>query len=399
MASVRHSDLKIFFDESTGIFKCELVAEFLRGTFEGSLNFLNHKLDYFILAQLTNNEGSQINLSFNTGNESKNQLVGLFNTFNPFAPRMSTGICILERKKEDSEEEGPNPSIPNFLANYSRSRLESPVDFFRGIIENKEYQNCPYAGIYKVYSYGTSRSNKIKGIAIGYLQILPDYEVFYKKEAGSELARGRAEINRDNLIIHLRDTRINRYGAFFITTKGMYPKDRAGIIYSGIFGGFARYNQNAVGSRLILEFITDNHDPFDSLKPVRIWSNEKKYQEIPQNIRQVLSGRIRNLIGFLREPNTFNQGALQKEIDNEINFGEVFYQAAYVEAKEGNIQKSVKMIRRAVFHGFRDIHLFENSLGELVIHELIKESDKNNILEDSGYLQIKEIVLGLSDQE
>lgn len=376
-------------DPLSGYYMCKLSAEHLSFPYAGRLRLLENENRNFLMAALNPEQGKgTILLYLFLGSGDHDFATGIFNSLLSTNPMVSTGALVLRRSTRtgDNHEE----RIRNYLANIQRARLEPALNYQENIWKDNNYRNCPYAGLYKVYSYSSRMSSRRKCIAVGILEIHPNYAVNYKKEAGKEEARGRAEMNYTNLIIHLRDVSLNRYGAFFITTKDYLPRGQERYIFSGVFGGFARLKNNGVASRLVLEPVKGEGLSYESLEPERIDLYSSQYHQIDPVIRQVLSGRLKNLIGFMKEANTFAKNHLQKDIKEDIPLGEVFFQSALYEAQQKEVEKSLKMIRRAVRYSFEDLDRFERELNELTERNWVEAGIRDAILQDDQYQEIRQ---------
>ena len=135
------------------------------------------------------------------------------------------------------------------------------------------------------------------------------------------------------------------------------------MYYAGVFCSLTWKEEIPLAKRIILEHLGDEVK-FEDLSPELIPLFSSKYNKISKGIRRLLSGRIKNLIGFFREKGAlFNAGNFKKEWSHSLNLGEVFFDYSRFcwgveENPKDKIELALDMLGRAVLHGYEHIDLF-----------------------------------------
>ncbi|MBK8196494.1 MAG: hypothetical protein IPK76_26085 [Lewinellaceae bacterium] len=166
--------------------------------------------------------------------------------------------------------------------------------------EKRLFRPLPYQGKYKVYSYGGSRGGA-KCIKQNWLYIDQYGIATYRNQEFPRLT-GRATLLDQHLhgfFIHYDNdnTDLQRRSYLIISVRGR--KAKKGRYYSAIQLGVSTERDMPTGKRYILEYV-DDQPIHDKDKPVKIALHSKSYQDLPPGLAGLLSGRVKNLLGFLR---------------------------------------------------------------------------------------------------
>lgn len=239
-----------------------------------------------------------------------------------------------------------------------------------------------FNGTYKMYAYSLNRvqeSKKLKkGIQLNMLHISPYGFVQYHSVKST--AFGVASVKRDNLYITLTDhSRDYRVGHFIFHTKD--KKIEKDGVYAGVFLGITYRHGLPVARRVVL---VKTDQEFGQEPPQHIVANSPEYHALDEGLKKALSGRIKNLIGFLRSNgDIFTLDELFEEWERSILFEEnefVDFACHYVQQKD--IKKAIELLDRAVEFGFFDLQRFEDRIRHTEVFQ--------TLIEDSKYKAIKE---------
>lgn len=221
-----------------------------------------------------------------------------------------------------------------------------------------------FAGTYKVYSYGGKKGDK-KGIKINWLHIDQAGITRYKNqrfERGDELT-GRATYIAPNLYImsnYFRENVLERRGYMIAKVSRNYPK--TGRFYGAVNLGVSfERDQIPNGKRFILEYVEDID--FDSAQHDFIAIHSPEYKKLPRAIRGLLTGRIKNLNGFLRSDGLITDiNDLESEWKASIKLDAVFYDSAVQCVRRGEYNDALIMLKRAAQHGCDDVEKFKHEV-------------------------------------
>jgi len=223
-----------------------------------------------------------------------------------------------------------------------------------------------FAGTYRVYSYG-GRKGGSKGIKINWLHIDDAGIVRYKNQRftkGDELT-GRATYIAPNLHImstYYRRGVAERRGYLIAKVANNYPVK--GRFYGAVHLGVSfEHDQIPNGKRFILEYVEDVK--FEEMEHAFLPVHSPEYKKLPASIRGLLSGRVKNLNGFLRRDGLIADLLdLEEEWEESIKLGLVFYDSAVQHARRGEYGDAMDMISRAVYHGLDNLINFEEEVRE-----------------------------------
>jgi hypothetical protein len=288
-----------------------------------------------------------------------------------------SGYVVLIKNKEISSDLSELPIYFRRLLTFrdgsyfSLARVQATRDKFKGGLD--------FAGTYRVYSYGGKKGGP-KGIKINWLHIDDAGIARYKNQRftkGDELI-GRATYIQPNLHImstYFRKGVAERRGYLIAKVANNYPQK--GRFYGAVHLGVSfESDQIPNGKRFILEYVTE-------------------YKKLPAPIRGLLSGRVKNLNGFLRSNGLIGDMVdLEKEWEESIKLGLVFYDSAVQHVRRGEYDDAMDMLSRAVYHGLDNLINFEEEIKEfdakgLEIIQNMKDYNKiRNILhQDIGNLE------------
>lgn len=235
------------------------------------------------------------------------------------------------------------------------------------------YEKFPYAGVYKVYSYG-GKPNGAKSIKINWLKINEWGEATYKnqhygpKEPSGILAGRATEIDKNTHIVFTGFKPQKRRSYLIIYTDNTYPEE--GRYYSAVHLGVSWDRQMPTGKRFILELVKED---FDIVEPKLVLLHSPEYYQIQAPLRKLLSGRVKNLLGFLRQGGAiFDIRDVGKELEHSVQMSNVFFHSACMLAKE-SAKEAASMLFRAVNHGFDDLDKFEQTIISMVESDILKE--------------------------
>jgi hypothetical protein len=275
-----------------------------------------------------------------------------------------SGYAILTKKPTQDHVAPP-------LAAYFR-RLLSFRDGSYQSLERVRHEldrfgrKLPFAGTYRVYSYGGRKGGE-KGIKINWLHIDEAGIARYKNQrfpTGDELT-GRATYIAPNLHImstYFRDGSPERRGYLIAKVAKNYP--RKGRYYGAVNLGVSfERDQIPNGKRFVLEYAEGVN--FETAEHAFLPVHSPEYKNLPESIRGLLSGRLKNLNGFLRSDGLISDlDDLNAEWHQSIKLAQVFYDSAVQHTRRGEYDEAVVMLFRAVNHGFDDLKKFEVEVSE-----------------------------------
>lgn len=399
-------------DKLSGKISCSMDAHDGR-KFEGELMYNRHlaNSDHILGIMLHNKpkkdkpKGSEkriLNLIFDTNlnlgdSNSKSQsgiketLPGTYNI--TYSNRtQGCGFAILkwvsptEHQKpgviDPLSEEGRNIPLPLQHLAFKKTGLWAPYDL-------EQIQSIkPYSGIYNMYNYGI----KIVGDQEKWAVILSaieitDFGLVIFKGLGGIQAHGSAQVHNGNLYIELQSTsQTNRIG-YFILYVGDNKTIEDGMILTGVYIGITIHDRIPIGKRVILEKTSKK---YEDINPQKFLTLESEQVDIPERIRKVLAGNLKNVIGFLKKRNKiFNQEGLHDEIESTENLGHRFYEAACFKILkavnqsgdtrlQNAVNEAVKILSKAISHGFTDLDVFKaevKSMGEKAYQKIIENQE------------------------
>jgi len=294
-----------------------------------------------------------------------------------------SGYIVLQKTASFEET---RPALSVYLHRILTFRDSSYYSLARTRSEMMKFKSFPHAGTYKIYSYGGEKGGS-KNIKINWLHIDEFGVARYKNQNFHELI-GRVTHIVPNLHIvftHFRDKEPQRRSYMIISVHSSEPEK--GVYYSAVHLGVSWKNHMPTGKRFIMEYFGE--DGFDTAKPEIISLHSLEYKKIePDELRYLLSGRVKNLLGFLRkEGRIFDIEDIKDEWEGSIRMNEVFYDSAVQNARRGKYDQAAKMILRAVNHGRNRIDDFEREINAFDPGAAVKireERDYKKVLEILG---------------
>jgi len=243
-----------------------------------------------------------------------------------------------------------------------------------------------YSGAYNMYNYGikATGSSEIRLVIRSAMEIT-DFGLVVFKGLKDIQAYGYAQVHNGNMYIELQSSsQMNRIG-YFILYVGDDRTIEEGTILTGVYSGITIDDRIPIGKRIILE---KTGKKYSEIIPKKFLPFEDQDgDEIPECIRRVLAGNLKNTIGFLKNRRRiFNRKGLKHEIESTEKLGGHLTEAAYfkiwdAETKGGEdrldqaIAEGIKLLGKAVSHGFTSINLFKETVGRISEKALLKMQD------------------------
>jgi hypothetical protein len=146
-----------------------------------------------------------------------------------------------------------------------------------------------------------------------------------------------------------------------------------------------------IGKRFIHEYL-ENVD-FEGSAPFPIALHSDDYKKLKDELKKLLSGRVKNLLGFLRkEGNIKDYIDIKAEWEESIQMSEVFYESALWKARKREdglvdpnaVKDAADMILRAVNHGFDQMTKFDDEIARMnpAILKQIQETKYYKTIQD-----------------
>lgn len=414
VSEIAQSVLSISVDEFSGKITCSMDAHDGR-KFEGELMFNRHlKNSSTVLGILLHDEeGEERVLSFifdtNHGyddNKDKGRKDTLRGTYNITYANQKQGCGLAIMKWAGVNIIGKARMIDPL--GEDRSKMKLSVQYMAlkktGLIVPDDLQPKPdikkYVGTYVMYNYGIKIENEIeKWAVLRSALVITDFGLVIFKGLKGVNAFGFAQIHKGNMYIELQSTtQTNRIG-YCILYVGEDRELEEGAILTGIFTGITINDYIPIGKRIILE---RTNKEYDAITPDKFLTLEDKEENIPESIRKVLAGNLKNMIGFLKKRNKiFRKDKLGDEIDSTQRLGKSFCEAACFKiwdaVQQGgtadfqnSVVEALKLLSRALSHGFTEINLFEKSINKIDVEAYQK------IIENEEFKRLKLVAENLS---
>jgi len=337
-----------------------------------------HNQDYAHI-RFSDFKNISIHITFHCREDKENSLIGYVQI------NSGTDSCsayIIMKKYEAGEEN--NITLNEYYGRLLTFRDGSYNSLERVRNDKAKLDIRLWAGTYKIYSYG-SESGSSKYIKVNWLRIdergVATYKNQYFGKTNGRKLEGRATHISPN--VHIVFTFFpqveNQRRSYLIMTVGN-RKPEPGRFYSGVHLGVTWDDEVPVGKRFILEYCPRHTDtPFENLIVEKITMHSQRYKSMNAELRKMLSGRIKNMLGFLRKAGRiFEYSQIVKEWEASIDLSEVFYDSAVQHAKRSNYAKSAQVLLRAVNHGFDDLARFEKEVEKDypgALDQIVREDD------------------------
>lgn len=304
------------------------------------------------------------------------------------------GCGLLQLRKEgDETPEIMDPILPNKEFN---NKLYPSLIFKESssLVWNRDHEAFSHAGVYEIFNYGLQRHEEVetKCIIHSMARVHPNRFVEFKGIFPHGIAYGKAQLILNNLYYELKNsshenTR-DRRGFFIVAVRAEEP--RLNDAYGGVFAGLTSADHVPLGKRCVFRFIGNDEETLTAFsafegKRIRIFSPE--YEKIPKAIRDTLTGRLSNFIGFFGR-RFFNLGRLADLRKHELPLAEILFESALFRAKEAkephDIPEIVRLLRQAFHHGLRDVERVEEALRKTPLAK--------QILEYPEYIEFKKVM-------
>ncbi len=181
-----------------------------------------------------------------------------------------------------------------YLSNKKNSLLipESPK-------ENVNHR-MDFSGTFKLYSFRKNNSDSSQHkISIAVLEILSSGSVRFKNRIGGFECVGWANKKQGNLYIRIKNSNKNvSRSALFIFKTGInpHPTEKKLPYFYGASVSTTWSKEMPVGAKVILEHCPKKK--YDDTTPIKINSDSKDFLKIPECIREKLSDKNENYVGF-----------------------------------------------------------------------------------------------------
>ncbi|MEO6758174.1 MAG: hypothetical protein ABIO24_01890 [Saprospiraceae bacterium] len=334
-------------------------------------------------ARFTDFDHLSVHLSFHCRMESREEPFMLGYFIISAAGDSCSGYIVLQNITLPEQQCLP---LPDYYQRLLRFRDSSYFSLQRTRMEMANFQpkGIPHAGTYRVYSYGGQRGSQ-KCIKVNWLQINAYGEARYKNQRFNSFS-GRATYIDDNL--HFVFTHYQSLGrlrrSYLILSMRQYPPETDSF-YSGVHLGVSENPSMPIGKRFLVEYVQEVD--FDTVEAYIIPLHGPEYRQLDEALRKLLSGRIKNLLGFLRqEGNIKDLIDIEKEWEHSIKLNEIFYDSALRYVGLGEYKTAAKMILRAVNHGFDNMAEFENTIGSEALKSIRETRDYKVIEQIFGHI-------------
>lgn len=296
------------------------------------------------------------------------------------------GLAIL--KRNDKEEKLPIGRINPFEAAEEDLEIRQHLAFKNTQLTTEDdtsYLDAAltelYAGVYNVYNYGTSKTDdgKERKVIIKTAMEITDFGLVKFKNLSLSESHGKLHLLKgDNLFMEMKGMD-NRDGYFIFHVGDIEPI--TGTIYTGIFAGLTVKSRLPIAKRVIIEYIGE--DGFDDIevKKFDIYEDHR----IDDRIRSSLIGNFKNVVGFLKKGiPIFSKEDLKDEINSTTQLANALFKGACYCVLEENtsdatkIETSLYLLQKAIYHGFKDIELYLETLRQINPHleAIISKDDR-----------------------
>ena len=256
-------------------------------------------------------------------------------------------------------------------------------------IPGSEVIQSPYHGVFRVYS-NLNLGDSTGFITEEIIEISDAGTVYYKRpridnEDSEKTYFGSVNgMQGNNLVISVKDEEIKLVKVFFFQIKWTF------LLKEMLFTGIASSStKGRIHSRkIILEYIGEGSSTFESTIPRKYTLSSSNFDKLPPILKATIQDKPINMIRFFKEQMAYTY----KELEEELNMGKVFFDSACMNVFTGEINNAVKMIERAVFHGFDRLDLFEERLTSWEKDKSIENGIKAKVLTHRTYKRIKEIL-------
>lgn len=301
-----------------------------------------------------------------------------------------SGYIALQHTSDNLDVNEEPTEVVNYLNRLLTFRDSSYFSLHRTRSEMTRFSGMPHKGTYKVYSYGGKRDGG-KCIKVNWLKIDEIGVATYKNQRFPKGLIGRATLIDGKLHIVFNNTNTNKQRrSYLIISVPELPVPRD-TYYSAVHLGVSEDPSMPIGKRFILEYL-ENVD-FEGSAPFPIALHSDDYKKLKDELKKLLSGRVKNLLGFLRkEGNIKDYIDIKAEWEESIQMSEVFYESALWKARKREdglvdpnaVKDAADMILRAVNHGFDQMTKFDDEIARMnpAILKQIQETKYYKTIQD-----------------
>lgn len=380
--------------------------------------------DSFIKVNLNSRDGTDhLHFVFHKGKKITNNLIGIFTSIYPEDTILGSGLAVLRKTPpgkftidnyildlQNQELDEEEKAIARYLLSTEGKKMEPYKDIKEFLSHDMHKNPCMYSGVYRVYSHYKRRSENNSYINQGVLEIDPYYQVRHKRVHPHHNdqfleATGYFEaqnLSKGQLVIKLNALRPQMPGrrGYFIL-NGPDRKPIPGFYLSGVFSGFSSAYNMALSRRILLEYVGSSGDLYEQERPQLLQFYSDATENLSPALINNLRGKTANLVGFTRRKRVFTHSDLEREGEEEVDFGKLFFDRGCILAIEQSeeISTIIKSLQRAYTHGFLPIDPFERKLEQWVNDSLITQEYSMKILANSSYLQLKDTIENFGDIE
>jgi hypothetical protein len=310
--------------------------------------------------RFTDLENLSMHLTFSTKQEGiGNPMYGFF----VFSSRSEcrAGLAILTKEGEQAPSINYKFAINRLLQfmDHSYMSLDQVNNRMETFLKYTN-QKFPIQGYFQVYSYGGKKDDakyiKKNALYIDESGIATYYNQHFGSDETIPPLHGRATLIGDNVHIVFTSLGEDRRRSYLIISRRK-SRPKNGTYYSAVHLGVSWDKSMPHGKRFILEYKGEILPENVKISTIRVHSED--YKKLPLPLRNLLTGRFKNLLGFLRmEGSITDIGDLRKEDERSIRMSEVFFDSALMSFYRGDTDACATMLLRAVNHGFDDLNRF-----------------------------------------
>ena len=381
---------------NSGVITCEFRAHdgsFFEGEPLSDLHLKNSKdiLGFIVhnrdINSSINNFDRAITFFFYVGNKRRDSLLG---TYNITYSNGIIGCGLTMLKRSNTEIKLPIDRINPFdmkdkrdldiKQNLSFKNTQLSTDDFEDVDRDTLSQ---YVGLYNIYNYGSKieRGKEGKKIIKTVMEIT-DFGLVRFKGLKSSSAYGTAYLlTGDNLFIEMVGE--NDRDGYFILNVGNF-KPNEDTIYTGVFAGLTVKSRLPIAKRIIAQHI--KRGAFEEMEVEEFGIFEENL--VANEIRRSLTGNFKNVVGFLKRGKAiFSKEDLKDEINSTTQLANALFKGACYCVLEENtsdatkIETSLYLLQKAIYHGFKDIELYLETLRQINPHLEAIISKDNRVTE------------------
>ncbi len=381
-----------------GQFICQMKTQFdPEGTYSGEVmnqGFNNPGYLVIRMKNLANNKYIELTFPLSE-NKTNDKYYGYFSIIYQTRGGSGAGYALLVPRQERFEElestyiplETIHPNSDNeHLSILGKQAIRYLIQKRDSLLvpsndENME-DKCPgIEGVFRIYAAGRKKTDEpAPDIIVGILEISPFGTVRFKNRKNGYEGVGWAHRIQSRINIELTNSNPQIYRtALFSIEVGNKPltNKSEGSILCGVNVGTTWMDETPVASRIILEYCPE--EKYENLTPEKVAPFTKRFEQIPEDIREALIGRLNNLIGFFNQRGQIlNNESLKEENKMSPDLKNIFFKAACFDALQGEYESAISLLTQAISYGFRDLDKFSvflsiNDIKESVLNQKLVE--------------------------